>query len=205
MRLFLASANNTLSLLAKNIPKAAKVIFIENASDNYSGDKWWIKADREALEKIGCKITGTDLRSVSKEILKKQLAQSDLIHFCGGNVLYLISLLKKNGLDSVVIEKVREGKIVYSGTSAGSMIAAPNLSLSKYDDEDAEFAKTLTDFKGLDLVNFLIIPHNNNKDFLESNKKMLSHLAENLIPLVFLDDNHAVWVEDNKFEILAVK
>jgi dipeptidase E len=79
------------------------------------------------------------------------------------------------------------------------------LKLCKYDEEEKELVKTMTDYSGLGLVNFLIIPHINNKDFVESNKKMIEHLPGNPVALIFIDDNQAVWVEDNKFEIFEIK
>jgi len=207
MKLFLASANNTLPLMAGLLPKngkGAKVVFIENASDDLAGDRWWLKADRDAFEKMGCELIPIDLRTVTKDSFSDQLDSADAIHFCGGSVLHLMSLLRKNGLNKIVIERVRRGSLIYSGTSAGSMVASVSLSLSAFDEEEADNAKHLTEFSGLGLVPFYIVPHVNNKEALKSNLKMVENLSEHLQPLIFLDDNKAVLVEDNKFEIVSV-
>jgi len=184
--------------------KGSKIIFIENASDQSSGDKWWLKADRDALEKIGCKIIPVDLRTITGDEFIKQLDSANGIHFCGGSVLYLISLLRKNSLNKIVIDRVRNGSLVYSGTSAGSMIASVSLSLSALDEEEADNAKHLTEFSGLGLVPFFLVPHINNTDFLKSNLKMVENLHKHLQPLIFLDDTKAILVEDEKFEIVSV-
>ncbi|HEY4496001.1 MAG TPA: Type 1 glutamine amidotransferase-like domain-containing protein [Candidatus Paceibacterota bacterium] len=207
MKLFLASANNSLSLIAKRLPKkgkGVKVLFIANASDNYSGDRWWIEADRNAFKKIGCEIIEVDLRKTNEKGFVNLLKTAQVIHFCGGSVLYLTSLIRERKLEKSLIKNVKQGKIVYSGTSAGSMITSSDLRLSSYDDEDKEYAEKMKDFSGLGLVNFLIIPHTNNKDFVKSNIQMVEHLSENLQPLIFINDNQVVWVENDNFSILSV-
>lgn len=212
MKLFLASSfDEVAQLLPKKLGsvEGKKVLFVANASDNHTGDKWWIKTDRDAFEKLGCKMEDLDLRAVSSEELASQLQQADIIHFCGGSTLYLISLIKNRGLAQVITDFVGQDKIIYTGTSAGSMVPAKGLDLSIYDAEEKPYleeAKGGDDhYAGLDLVNFLIIPHASNRDFLEANIETAKHLPENTTPLLFLNDNHAVWVEDEKFEILEAK
>jgi dipeptidase E len=210
MKLFLSSSSEALPLLMWKLPnkgKGAIVLFVANASDNIPGDHWWVKADKDALIRLGCKINEIDLRNISEGEFTKAINSSDLIHFCGGSTLYLISTIKKAGVGTIISKAVKQGKIMYSGTSAGSMIATDDmkLKLCKYDEEEKELVKTMTDYSGLGLVNFLIIPHINNKDFVESNKKMIEHLPGNPVALIFIDDNQAVWVEDNKFEIFEIK
>lgn len=208
MKLFLASSfDKTTDLLKSKIKglKDKKIIFIANASDNDKGDKWWIKSDRDAFIKYGCKIKEIDLRSIKKEDFKNLLKESDIIHFCGGSVIYLMFLLKKFGFSDLIFKAVKQNKIIYTGTSAGSMIVAQDLTINAYDPEEKEYVDKMTDNSGLGLVNFMIMPHTNNKDFAPSNALMVSELPEikNNQPLIFIYDNQAVWVEDNKFEIVS--
>ncbi len=209
MKLFLASSfDQTASLLKKKLDskiKGKKVIFIANASDTHKGDTWWIKTDRDAFTKLGCKITDVDLRNISKIDFDRLLKTSDIIHFCGGSVIYLICLIKERGFDKLIVDYVKKDKIIYTGTSAGSMIVAEDLEINAYDPEEKEFVSRMKDNSGLGLVNFLIIPHTNNKDFSRGNTKMVSELPDikSHQSLVFIYDNQAVWVEDDKFEIFS--
>ena len=205
MRLFLASSINK---TAKLIPEFTKVkngivLFVANASDCDIGDKWWIDADREALKEVGFTIKDIDLRNISKENFEIELNNSDIIHFCGGSVLYLISLLRQKGFDNALIDAVRNNKIIYSGTSAGSMITAADLSLSAFDPEEPEDYKKEQNYLGLGLVNFLIIPHCNSKDFTGSNQKMVKEVPNFSQPLIFIYDNQAVFVQDDNFKIIS--
>lgn len=209
MKLFLASSFvKTAKLLPKKVGKnlkGKKVIFIANAADNDKGDKWWIKSDRDAFIKLGCKTLDTDLRTISKVDFIKLLKNSDIIHFCGGSVIYLICLIKERSFKKLIVNEVKNKKLIYTGTSAGSMIPANDLTIDSYDPDEKEYVAKMKDKTGLELVNFLIIPHTNSKDFAKGNSKMVSELPDIKThqSLIFLYDNQAVWVENNKFEILS--
>lgn len=205
MRLFLASSfDETVDLLGQKVGSLGEktVLFVANAADNHTGDRWWIKTDKDAFEKLGCKAQELDLRVVSLEELSDKLDKADILHFCGGSVIYLASLIKDRGMVKPIVDAVRQDKVIYTGTSAGSMLVAEDLTMGIYDPEEEAYAKATKDYSGLGLVNFLIMPHADNRDFLESNKKTIEHLPENKLPLIFLNDNQAVWVEDGKIEIL---
>jgi peptidase E len=207
MKLFLASSfDQSVSLFQKifGSKKGRKVIFIANAADNHKGDKWWVKSDRDAFLKLGCKVTDVDLRSITKKDLAKLLKESDIIHFCGGSVIYLICIIKERGFVKLINEAVRKGGVIYTGTSAGSMIVAEDLTINAYDPEEKEFVARMKDNSGLGLVNFLIIPHTNSKDFAKGNAKMVSELPEikSSQPLIFIYDGQAVLVDDGKIKLI---
>lgn len=208
MKLFLASAfDQVASLLEKKLQKnikGNKVIFIANPADNHQGDKWWVKIDHDAYEDLGCEVIDTDLRTVPLDDFEKLLETSDIIHICGGSVFYALGLMREKGFDGLIVDSVRKEKIVYAGTSAGSMIVAGDLSLDAQDPDEKQFVEKMTDFSGLGLVDFLIMPHANNADFAAGNLEAVKLLPKYSQPLIFLYDNQAVWVGENKFEILSI-
>ena len=207
MKLFLASSlDKTMPLLFQRITKPAKevrVLFIENAADFFT-DKWWVTTDREAFLGLGCKLVDIDLREISKGDFLQHIANADILHMCGGSVVYLLSLIKQKGFDEIIVSSVRENKILYTGTSAGSIIVAPSVDLFMYQEKEANFAKKGMDFTGLGLVSFLILPHINNPESVEGKKNMFAHLSEYSRPILLLHDSQAVWVEDDKFELVSV-
>lgn len=207
MKLFLTSSlDKTLELLPKKLSgplSGKKVLFIANASDNAIGDKWWIDLDRKAFERSECVISDIDLRNISVHDFAVELTKHDIVHFCGGSVLYLASLMRRGGFVDALIDSVRGEDILYTGTSAGSMVAAKDLSLNRWDPEEQAYVVGMEDFSGIGLVNFLILPHSNSKDFVESNLRMVEKLPEYNQAVVVLYDNQAIWVEDTKLEILS--
>jgi len=211
IKLFLASAcDKTLSLLPDLIGesrRSKRVLFVANAADNEKGVKWWVEQDRAAFEQLGCELCeliDLDLRKISKEKLRAELETGDVLHLCGGSVLYLISLLKKRELLDIIIKAVHDESVTYTGTSAGSMIAAQDLSLCRYDPEEKEYVNDPEDLSGLGLVNFLTLPHANAEFFIEINKKMIEKLPEHDQALVVLYDYQVVWVNDGSSKILTV-
>ena len=207
MKLFLASAFDQSLASFRGIfgpQEGRKVIFIANAADNDKGDKWWINTDREAFQKLGCEVVDVDLRTITENDFSKLLKESDIIHFCGGSVIYLICLIKERGFAKLITEAVRKGQIIYTGTSAGSMIVAEDLTINAYDPEEKDFVARMKDKTGLGLVNFLIIPHTNNKDFAQGNSKMVSELPgiESRQPLLFIYDGQAVLVDDKGIKVI---
>lgn len=209
MKLFLASSLDKVAPLLKarlpqpKIGDKLSVIFIANAADKHKEPHWWVEADRQVFKALGCELNEVDLRATEPEKLKELLAAADLIHVCGGSTLYLLSIMQKNGLMKTLADAVRDDEVMYTGTSAGSMIVAEDLTLAQYDDEEREFGAGVTDFRGLGLVNFLILPHSNNSAFVKTNQETIGHTAENGTPLLVINDGQAVWVEGNKLEILG--
>lgn len=207
MKLFLASSLDKTALLLKSLlPKAnCRVAFISNAADIYKGDNWWIESDGKALREIGCEIVDVDLRQMTEESFSEVLKNVDVVHFCGGSVLYLIGLIKEKKLKDLIVDFVKKGGL-YTGTSAGSMIVASDLLLSTTDPEEKDYLGTaeIKEYSGLGLVDFLIIPHCNNPEFVAGNKDLVELMPQTNRPLIWLYDNQVVLVEDNKFEILSV-
>lgn len=206
MKLFLSSTSEALPLLKKRLPKngkGVKVLFSENAANPIPGNHFWVKNDKKAFEKMGCKVIEIDLRNISKSEFVKLLNTSNVIHFCGGSAAYLMSLLQNKSFNTPISKMVKAGKLIYSGTSAGSMIATDNLKLITFDEDEKEFIKQMKNHSGLGLANFLLIPHCNQPEFIEYAKSIVGHLPKNLEPLVLISDQEAVWVVDGKFEIIS--
>lgn len=203
MKLFLASSlDETISLLKQRIPESMnRVVFVANAADPFD-DRWWVDLDREAFKKSGFEIIEVDLRKISKDELEGKLKNTDILHFCGGSVFYLLSILKQKDVAGLITDYVKNNKVVYTGTSAGSIISASSLSLYRYDTEEVKFFKNDADSSGLGLVDFIILPHCNNLEFAENNKNVVERANESPAPLLLLQDSQAVWVEDKKIEIL---
>jgi peptidase E len=208
MKLFLASSlDKSISLLNEKIEgslKNKRVLFIANASDLATEDPWWVHSDRKVFERMNAKPVDVDLRKISIEDFKKELKQSDIVHFCGGSVLYLINIVREGGFEQALKDAVTKDEIVFTGTSAGSMIVANDLSLTRFDPEEEFVKNKIKDFSGLKFVNFLIMPHSNNEGFAEGSKTVIENLHKYNEPLLFLYDNQAVWVEDKRIEILFV-
>ncbi|OHA70491.1 MAG: hypothetical protein A3E07_03325 [Candidatus Wildermuthbacteria bacterium RIFCSPHIGHO2_12_FULL_45_9] len=206
MKLFLASAiNKTLPLLSKVDPELGKsVLFVTNAADPYTGDKFWVDWDRTAFRELGYKVYEVDLREITPERLEQLLKTEDILHICGGSVYYLIALLREKGFESVILSAIKSNLIVYTGTSAGSIIVSKNIKPFSYDQEEMEHIKKVPDHRGLWVTDFCIVPHCNNVDFVDEHKKIVGCMPNDSEALFFLQDTQAVWIEDNNMRLLKI-
>lgn len=206
MKLFLASsADKTLSLLKGLVPNVGtEVLFVANAADLYS-DAWWVDLDRKAFEALGFRVRAVDLRDATAQEFTDLLAQADILHVCGGSVYYLMSLLRNGGFEEALVHAVRTDTVVYTGTSAGSIVVSADLQAVSYDPEESEQIRRVPDHRGMGLVTITIMPHANQPAFIEENKRVVEHIPANGTALIFLTDYQALWVVDDTFRIVEAE
>ncbi len=143
------------------------------------------------------------MRSINSQAFKALLDTHTILHVCGGSVSYLGWLLQSKGFDTEIVESVRSGKVVYTGTSAGSMIASQDVAMFSYDDvEEQEYIEKGFNMKGLGLVSWTIAPHSNSPDFVSSHQEVVKELVTNPTAVILLHDNQAVWVENDAFKLI---
>jgi dipeptidase E len=213
-RLFLTSQSNyvldRLQTVANFNPTLQKVCFIPNASDPYKEtypDLQWLHTDFDQWKKLNYQTEWVDLITDSKKLIQEKY---DIIHFAGGSPIYLILLLRKLKLIDHIKELVIQNQVVFSGSSAGAMIAGFDLNSERFADlesypENADLIPQLNgDFSALHLVDFNILPHFNNPDFINQNQKVIASPEHNFKPLIFLRDNHAIWVENDSLRFIEV-
>ncbi|GAB4149226.1 MAG: Type 1 glutamine amidotransferase-like domain-containing protein [Patescibacteria group bacterium] len=194
----------------KPLPDQAKVAFIDSAADPYrdSWDLFWVENDRKAFLDNGFKISEVnlhDFKNLSETEIENFLSGFDILHMCGGHTKYLMYLIHINKFYRPLKEFILSGKLIYTGTSAGSMVVAPSLAeVGRLDDEiDVKYwpEHNQEHLQGLSLVDFLILPHFNNPDFIESNYESIKS-TNYPHPLIFLNDNQAILAQNGKFEIV---
>jgi peptidase E len=152
----------------------------------------------------GYAVTDLDLRNTNEPTFKELLTQTDVLHVCGGSVSYLGWLLKEKNVTASLLEAVMSDNVVYTGTSAGSMIVSKDLAMFSYDDrEEKEYVEKGFDKKGLGLIPWTIAPHSDSQDFTESHKRVIDELVTNPTAVVLLHDNQALWVENDAVRFLS--
>ena len=89
---------------------------------------------------------------------------------------------------------------MYIGESAGSIITCPDIGYCA-DMDSPEKAPNLTDYTGLDLVDFYIVPHIGNEEMGEAAEKAVEKYGSEL-ELKAITDEQVILVEDGRVEIL---
>ncbi len=201
MNIFLTSqASNVLKKIASLLPKKPneyKVVFIPTAAKPYA-DAPWMYTDKNELIALGFLVEDLELDSASPEQVKASVEAADIIFVAGGNTFYLLEKAKESGFDGVVKESVAKGKI-YIGSSAGSVLAAPDIKYVELFD-DPEKA-SLENTHGLGLVSFAILPHVGNPKYKELHDKVLNEYKDLDYKLVSVNDNQFVVPSGEGWEI----
>lgn len=190
-----SSANKTLHKLLPYLPKSPKdmkVAFIPTAGDLYD-EKPWIEEDKKKLIDLGFIVEEMDIKNKTQDQIKQQLSDTDIIFVAGGNTSYLLEKAQQSGFLNIVKDLVLKGTI-YIGSSAGSLLAGPNIEVDKIYD-DGEFGKELKSYEGLGLVDFVILPHADSPIYASYLEKIFKEYG-NTYSLKKLNDNQAFLVKD---------
>jgi dipeptidase E len=216
MKLFLSSQTNfvvsRLSKIAKLNPADTKVAFFTTAQipflDEYPTPKWVID-DKDGWLQEGYQITELCLNKLFPENLFETLKGFDIIHFCGGSSLYLRLSMALSGFDKIV-HKLFDLGIIYSGSSAGSMVCCPDMNMKHILDDSLTADNTMSQLStifgdsltGLNLVPFLLSPHFNSPDHIPYFRQMVEFMPRPNYPILFLADDQGLWVDGDSFRLI---
>jgi dipeptidase E len=79
---------------------------------------------------MGFKVTMFDASAVDG-VDKDFLGQYQAISISGGNTFFLLKHLKRAGFFDMIRDAVLAGKLVYMGSSAGSVVATPDIGYAR--------------------------------------------------------------------------
>lgn len=185
--------------IAKKI-KPKKAAFIYTAGEVEKNDGWLDK-DRNGFNKHGIKTFNYTITGKTVKDLERDLGDCDLIHVNGGNTFYLLLQAKKSGFDKFIKRQVEKG-VIYTGSSAGSMIAGPDIKIT-WRPENQPYAEKLTDTRGFNLVDFTIFPHWSNSRF---KKIFFNYRLKNSYKkgskIILLNDDQYVEVKNGNYKIV---
>jgi len=207
MKLFLTSAGLPpettqafLKLLNKK-PEEARICLIITASlvHHPKGDAPYVKEDEQRLSDLGFKtMVKIDLRNETEKSLNNKFKDFDVIIAEGGNTFYLLKYIRESGFDKALKLFLDKGGI-YLGVSAGSIVAGKDISCSSWKPEWDENTAGLDDFKGLGLVDFIIVPHYE----LIHEKVILDNKNKVAFPVIALTDKQAVLIDNGKIQFIG--
>jgi len=204
-KLFLtSSASHVVSDIFKRINKKNfKLVFVTTASETKEGDLEWLKRDRDALVKCGFIVTDYTFTGKTRTEIEKVLNQSDVLYMSGGNVFYLLQVIQQSGCGEVIRKFVEQGKI-YIGSSAGSIVAGPDI-YPVHRLDTVKDAPLLKDYEGLGLVDVVIFPHWGSEHFKDRYlNQRLEHAYNMKNKIILLTDKQYLLVENDFYKIIEV-
>ena len=195
MKLFLTSYLAGTKELVQNFltqNDIQEILFIPTAA-NVEEYRGYVDEGIAALKENGYNVTILDVATTPHNKSVQTIKNSGCLCISGGNTFYLLQELKRNGLLDLIKQKVQDG-MLYIGESAGAIIACPDISYNQIMD-DKTVATELTNYSGMGLVDYYVLPHNGEFPFVETTAQTIKIYSEkiNLIPL---NNSQAVIVEN---------
>lgn len=191
--------NNVTDLLKKAEPEleGKTVTYIPTAAiaEEIEG---MAEAEKKMLEALGLTVDELEVSTASGENVREKLTKNDII-FVGGNTFFLLQELKRSGADRVISGEVEKGKL-YIGESAGAIAACPDIGYSAEMDAP-EKAPDLTDYSGMNLVDFYVVPHLGHPEMGPEAETIIEKYSDKL-DLKVIDDYQAILVEGEQVRIL---
>lgn len=151
------------------------------------------------MKRLGLIVEELEISTSSYDTIVNTLTKNDIIYITGGNTFYLLQALRKSGADKILVQEIKKGKL-YIGESAGAIVVAPDIEYSAEMD-CIEKAPDLTDFTGLGLTDFYVVPHYKNWEMGKSADKIIEMYSSSL-DLKIISDNQAILVTEYEVKIL---
>ncbi|MFA5025215.1 MAG: Type 1 glutamine amidotransferase-like domain-containing protein [Candidatus Shapirobacteria bacterium] len=201
MNLFLAAeAKNPLSLekLREVVGgfKDKKIAYIPTAANGERGWECWKEGGSwKMINTLEAKVSLIILENYGNNSVIKLLEGQDIIWFAGGCPGYLMYWLKRTEIDKNLPRLLKNEKVWFVGSSAGSMVMGKTLDAAEWDFTDAEIGAR--DMGALGLVNFDIFPHYE-EDLLTDIRK--NHKRNKLY---LLKNGEEIIVRNGKVEVVG--
>ncbi|MEI6326517.1 MAG: Type 1 glutamine amidotransferase-like domain-containing protein [Candidatus Roizmanbacteria bacterium] len=154
----------------------------------------WLDKDREAFVSLGFKVKNIDIQGKVSKQFTDELEACTIIFVAGGNVFYLLQEAQKSGFLDIVRSKVEDG-CVYIGSSAGSILAAPDTNFAYNTNKIAE-APDLQGTNGLGLVDIEPYVHMGDPKRFKRNIIRFIKSYESMSKKVLIRDDQALIIKD---------
>ena len=167
------------------------IVFIDTAA-KFEEVNFYVDEAVKILENFGAKLIRLDVSCAKnsaalvsiqdepscEDKILSTISQCDIIYVSGGNTFYLLNELRKSRIWQAIKNAVKAGKI-YIGESAGAIVAAPGTRYATLMDENST---NMSDFAGLNLVDFCVVPHFGCEPFTQATHEIMEKF-ENLYDL----------------------
>lgn len=186
-------------------PAQKKTLFITTATETKKGELSWLEEDKKTLADLGMEAVEYTLTGKTPADFARDFADQPHIFMSGGNTFYLLQQAQQSGFSAFITEYLTNSDVLYFGSSAGSVIAGPDIDPVRPLDDPAE-APLLQGTRGFGLVDLCLLPHWGGESFRQAYKeKGFQYLYTQKHKLVLLTDNQFVHVAaDGVYRLLEI-
>lgn len=209
MKLLLTSAGITNDEIAQAVERLAgkkfselKILFVTTAANTSTEDKTWLTENIfEFTSRKPLSFDLLDIAGLPAELWQRHFKQADIICVGGGDETYLSRIIVEQNVKDFLLSLLNEK--VYVGISAGSMVAGKflpkGLNVELYGEECEGDSGV-----GMELFNFMFVPHLNSPYFLGVTSEILNEKSDRFDSRVIAtDDFTAVSVVDGEVSFIG--
>ncbi|MCD4705299.1 peptidase E [bacterium] len=151
---------------------------------------------QKRMSELGFSYTKIDITGKNENELRDTLGRYDVIMVEGGNVFYLLKMVRESGFDNVIKDLINKG-VVYIGSSAGSYIAGASIVTGTWSDRG--YDRYDMNYKAMNIVPFVIKAHYTSDKYnnLKTKMKKLQY------PVKILTDQQALLIIDNEIKLIG--
>jgi dipeptidase E len=171
--------------------RGRRLLYIPTAS---YGEGWEPDYERHIrpFESQGFSIRMFDLADKDSGSVDAALAGSDAVYVGGGNTFHLLRHMRQSGFFDLIGGYLASG-VVYIGSSAGSVVATPDIAYAASVDDPSKGAGVLTG--GLSLIDRPVLPHFDHPDFSVHVRRIADGFDAVGTPYFALNDDEALVVD----------
>lgn len=209
MKLYLASQGlnpSHLDRIHDMVGDDTRVLFIDNAKDGGGeGERAaHVKEKQREFEAAGFEFFELDLRNYfgTPNTLKPLIEAAPFIWVSGGNTFVLRRAFAYSGLDTLLVNALKQTSMVYGGSSAGSILLTKTLRGTEHGDDPYTVPvgyKPEIIWDGLGLVYPQLVPHFASEWFGDESQAMVDYFEREAMPYETLRDGEA-YIVDGAYE-----
>ena len=198
-RLLLASSG--IGALPELVPatEGMRFAFVPTAAGPEAESQWWVQSDRRQLQALGCEVSTLDLAAAGRDEVESTLTAVDGVFITGGNAYLLLWHARRSGFAELVVPLVEAGELLYAGTSAGAILAGPDLVPPEWP-EGRAVVPELESTVALGMVAVRILPHDDEPGRAQDHAEVVAAHPE--YEFVRLTDDRAVIVRGDAFDVV---
>ena len=167
------------------------ILCIPSAALAEEGHKNWLPDEKRDVKKLCKNYTEFDLKDKSEQELRDAIKGMDIIYCTGGNTFCLLEYMRATNFKSALTDFFDRGGI-YMGSSAGSIVMGPDIGFAAPIDKLS--LASLKDYKGLEIVDFYIMPHSCQDKFLKPVMPLLDKIEQSGGQVKYLKDEELLWI-----------
>ena len=196
---FTETAQAACALFASEIT-GKKAVFIPTAAygEGYEPDE---DLEIAAFRDLQIETQSFDIAGKNHDQVRDVLQGAAIVYVGGGNTFYLLEHMNKCGFSALIQEHFNRGGI-YVGSSAGSIVASPDIGfIAPMDDPDKG---QLDSYEALGLIDFNFVPHLDHPDMGKAAAEIMENDKSGARSTWGLRDNQFLYVRGASVEVYSL-